>query len=136
VDVDRLLVVTFTDAAATQMRQRIAAALENRLAEEPGNVHLQRQLTLLPRASISTLHAFCRRLLEQYFYRIDLDPRFDILDEHEAALLQQEILEETLEKAYEEAQPGDPFHQLAEALAGSVGDEALRNAVLSLYQFA
>ena len=74
VDIDSLLVVTFTNAAAQEMRNRVGAALEKALAENPSSIHLKKQLSLLQRASISTLHAFCLDVVKQYAYLLDIDP--------------------------------------------------------------
>ena len=86
-DIDQLLVVTFTEAAAAEMRQRISSLLRTRLARDPTNRHLLRQLALLDQAHISTIHAFCLRMLRRFFYRLDLDPAFRVMDEAEDRLL-------------------------------------------------
>ncbi len=86
-DIERLLVVTFTEAAAAEMRERIRRALEERLGQEPSNARLKQQLARLPLASISTIHSFCSKLLRRYFYRLGLDPNFRIITEAEAGLL-------------------------------------------------
>jgi ATP-dependent helicase/nuclease subunit A len=92
IDVDRLLVVTFTNAAAAEMRQRIGEALEKALEAEPHSLHLRRQLSLLQKASISTIHAFCLDVIRKYYYLIDLDPVFRIADETEIELLKEEVI--------------------------------------------
>ena len=79
-DIDRLLVVTFTNAAAAEMRERIAHALDKKLCENPDNEHLQKQLSLLQGAHITTIHSFCLYVIRNYFHRIDLDPSFKIAD--------------------------------------------------------
>src|SRR5690625_179043 len=86
VDIDTLLVVTFTNAAAQEMRNRIGAAIEDALENEPTSAHLKKQLSLLQNASISTLHAFCMDLARRYSYQIDIDPSFRIADNIEADL--------------------------------------------------
>lgn len=134
VDVDRLLVVTFTEAAAAEMRQRIAAALQEALAADPENARLQRQLTLLGRASIFTLHAFCLGCLRQYFYRLGLDPAPRVMGEHEAALLRQDVLAELFEAAYQEGDAA--FLDLVERYGGQRGDEALQRLVFELHDRA
>ncbi|NLG85648.1 MAG: UvrD-helicase domain-containing protein, partial [Firmicutes bacterium] len=93
VDIDQLLIVTFTEAAATEMRQRIGTALAQALSERPGDLRLERQLALLNRADISTIHSFCLKVIRRYFYLLDLDPSFKVADEAEASLIQQEVLE-------------------------------------------
>ncbi|MFR3319868.1 MAG: UvrD-helicase domain-containing protein [Lachnospiraceae bacterium] len=101
VDIDRLLIVTFTNAAAGEMRQRIRDALEARAEEAPENAHLQRQLVLIHNAQITTIHSFCLQVLRSHFHMIGLDPGFRIADEGEMLLLRQDVLKETLEEAYE-----------------------------------
>jgi ATP-dependent helicase/nuclease subunit A len=108
-DIDRLLVVTFTEAAANEMRQRIAAALRARLVDSPGDRHLARQLALLSSAHISTIHSFCLWLLRRYFYRLNLDPAFRVMDDGEDRLLKLEVLEALLEEKYQQEAAGSPF---------------------------
>src|SRR5690625_2469851 len=91
IHIDQLLVATFTNAAAQEMRNRVAAALERALEENPESAHLKQQLTLLQQASISTLHSFCLDLVKRYSYLIDIDPGFRIADEIESDLLRQEV---------------------------------------------
>ncbi|MEW5897548.1 MAG: UvrD-helicase domain-containing protein [Bacillota bacterium] len=140
VDVDRLLVVTFTDAAAAEMRQRITAALARALQEQPGSARVQRQLFLAPRASIGTLHSFCAQVVRRHFYLLGLDPGFRVMDENEASLLRLEVLADVLEECYEEhrdAPPEAPFLYLARALADRHGsDRELPELILRLYDFA
>ncbi|MDK2599193.1 UvrD-helicase domain-containing protein [Bacillus stercoris] len=100
IDVDRLLVVTFTNASAAEMKHRIADALEKELVQRPGSLHIRRQLSLLNRASISTLHSFCLQVLKKYYYLIDLDPGFRIADQTEGELLGDEVLDELFEDEY------------------------------------
>lgn len=140
VDLDRLLVVTFTDAAAGEMRQRVGAALAGALQEQPGNPLLQRQLFLVPRAHTGTLHSFCSEVVRSHFYLLGLDPAFRVMDENEASMLRREVTENLLEEYYEEHRdaPGDaPFLYLTRALAGRHGDDReLVELVLRLYDFA
>ncbi len=135
-DLDRLLVVTFTNAAAAEMRQRIGKALEEAIKEQPDASHIRRQALLLDKASISTLHSFCAEVLHKYFYLKDLNPSYRILEEKEGDLLRQEILEATLEVYYDENEENSPFYRLAEAYSGSRGDAALQQLVLRLYFFS
>ncbi len=140
VDVDRLLVVTFTEAAASEMRDRLATVLRERLrsAENAGPAatasRLRRQSALLGRASISTLHAFCLSVCRRHFHRLGLDPAFDVLSEEEASLLQTEVLEAVFEEGYERADEG--FARLVDAYGSDRGDEPLRETVLRLYRFS
>lgn len=135
VDVDRLLVVTFTNAAAAEMRVRIARALAEKIGKGPGTEYLERQLVLLNRAQISTIHSFCLDVLRQNFYRIDLDPSFRIADEAEAELLRLSVLEELFERRYE-AGSVTSFAALVECYGGNRDDAALADLVLEVYRFA
>lgn len=131
-DVDELLVVTFTEAAATEMRDRIGAAIQEALAQDPDNERLQRQLALLGRAAISTLHSFCLTLVRQYFYRLGLDPSVGVMGEHEALLLRHEVLDELFARRFEEEEDG-PFHALVDRYGGGRDDEGLRKLVVAVY---
>ncbi|MCZ6699798.1 MAG: UvrD-helicase domain-containing protein, partial [Planctomycetota bacterium] len=96
--VDRLLVVTFTEAAATQMRERIASALRDRLGKSPNDRRLREQLALIDTASISTIHAFCKRTLDRYFAQAGLDPAIQVMDGHEAMILRRETAGEVFDR--------------------------------------
>ena len=134
VDIDKLLVVTFTSAAASEMRERIASAISKSLEKSPNSKNLQRQLTLLSRANITTMHSFCLDVIKNYFYTIDLDPSFRIGDETEAILMKNEIIEELFEEYYEE--DNEDFKKLIEAYSSSKDDEKLKEMILSLYRFS
>ena len=134
VDIDRLLVVTFTNAAAAEMRERISRALNDRLAADPENEHLQKQTTLLHNARITTIDSFCLFVLRNQFHTIGLDPGFRIAEEGEGKLLRQEALEEVLEAGYAAAEP-DFLHCMEYFGAGS-RDTAVEEMVLKLYDFA
>jgi len=99
-DIDKLLVVTFTNAAASEMRERIAAAISKELHRNPQSKLLQRQLTLLNKSSITTIHSFCLEVIRSNYHVVDLDPNFRIADQTEAVLLKQEALEELFEDRY------------------------------------
>ncbi|MGI6264819.1 MAG: UvrD-helicase domain-containing protein, partial [Acutalibacteraceae bacterium] len=133
VDADRLLVVTFTKAAAAEMKQRLSAALTKKIAADPFNRRLQRQQMLLPRAQISTVHSFCSSLLRDNFHLLGISPRFQVAAEADVKLLRQEALGEVLEAAYAEKDPG--FTRLADLILGARGDRPLRDAVTRLYDF-
>lgn len=142
VDLDRLLVVTFTNAAAGEMRERIGSALMkaiddtvdgNGQASEKDSDHLRRQLNLLTKASISTLHSFCIRIIRKYFHIIDLDPGFRIGDETECSLLKIEVIEELFEAQYEKA--SEDFLGLVERYSDNRQDAALQELVLRLHSF-
>jgi len=98
--ISNMLVLTFTDAAAEQMQQRIREHLKAQLASDRSNTHLLTQLTLLAGADISTIHSFCKRLISEYFYQLDIDPNFRVIDTDEQTLLKFEALEKTLEWAW------------------------------------
>ena len=102
VDIDHLLVVTFTRAAAGEMRDRIMAALEERLANEPDNEHLQRQTSYIHNARISTIDGFCTYVIRNYFHLIDLDPSYRTADEGELKLLKSDVAREVVEEAVKE----------------------------------
>ncbi|AZK46832.1 helicase-exonuclease AddAB subunit AddA [Paenibacillus lentus] len=134
--VDRLLVATFTKAAASEMRQRIREALEKELERDPGNEHLGRQLAMLGRASITTLHSFCMEVIQRYYTLIPLDPGFRIASESETALLRQEVLEELFEEKYALEPEGSPFLRLVDWFGGERGDDAVFSLVQRLYDFS
>lgn len=139
-DVDRLLVVTFTDAAAAQMRQRIADALAEAAEDEARPTEererLRRQVALIDRASIQTLHGFCLWLLRRYFYLLEIDPLFRVLDGEEATLLKYETVDRMLEEQYQRAQSGDRFYALVDAYRDARSDAALRALLLALHDYA
>jgi len=134
VDIDRLLIVTFTQAAAGEMRERISAAILAAL-EQPGAPadHLRRQLNLLSRATISTIHAFCTEVVRQYFQLIEIDPNFRIGDATETAILKLEALQEVLEAEY--AQGNEDFLTLVEMFCGNRSDDGLQDLILQCYEF-
>ena len=134
VDIDRLLVVTFTNAAAAEMRERIGIKLGERLALNPGSEHLQRQMTLLHNAQITTIDSFCLFLLRNHFHEIGLDPAFRVPDEREIKLLRQEALSELLEDAYEEGK--QEFLDAMEALCPKGREKVLEDHILNLSRFA
>lgn len=133
VDIDSLLVVTFTNAAASEMRERIGEAIIRALEENPLDRNLERQLALLNRSSITTIHSFCLEIIRNNFHLIDLDPGFRIADDTEASILREEALEEVLENAYEGGDAG--FLALVESYGGKKDDSQLKEIVLGLYRF-
>lgn len=102
VDIDRLLIMTFTRAAAGEMRERIERGLDQALAEDPDNEHLQRQMTLIHTAQITTIDGFCAYVIRNYFHLIGLDPGYRTADEGELKLLQEDVLKELFEDHYAE----------------------------------
>ncbi len=133
VDIDSLLVVTFTKAAAAEMRERIGDAIGKELEKDPENVHLQKQLILLNKASITTIHSFCLEVIKSNFHKIDLDPNFRIGDETECSILKLETIEEVFEEFYEKKE--DDFYRLVESYSEKRGDNNLQSMVLSIYSF-
>ena len=134
VDIDRLLIVTFTNAAAAEMRERIGAGIAARLAENPGSGHIQRQATLLHNAQITTIDSFCLFLLRNHFNEIGLDPAFRIADEGEIRLMQQDVLKELLEDAY--AAGEESFHRCVEYFCPGGRESALEQHILKLSRYA
>lgn len=136
VDIDRLLVVTFTNAAAAEMRQRIRDALEVRAEQEADNEHLQRQLVLIHNAKITTIHSFCLQVLRSHFHLIGLDPGFRVADEAEMQLLRQDVLKEVLDETYETEAENQEFHEFLEQFSPGKDDRPVMEAVLALYHFS
>lgn len=134
--VDRLLVATFTKAAASEMRQRIREALERELERDPGSEHLSRQLAMLGRASITTLHSFCMEVIQRHYTLIPLDPGFRIASESETALLRQEVLEALFEEKYAEEEEGGDFLTLVDWFSGERSDAEVFVLVQKLYEFS
>ncbi|MCD7746150.1 MAG: UvrD-helicase domain-containing protein [Lachnospiraceae bacterium] len=160
VDIDRLLVVTFTNAAAAEMRGRIRDALEARAEKDPDNAHLQRQLVLVHNAKITTIHSFCLHVLRNHFQTIGIDPAFRIADEGEVMLLEQDAVKEIVDEAYEEigqtrrepdgsrmaagkasgssdaTEPENEFETFLEQFATGKGDAEVEEMILQIYHFA
>lgn len=133
-DIDRLLVVTFTNAAAAEMRERVGAAIENALEQDPYNQHLQRQLTLVHNAQITTIDSFCIRILRDHFHKIDLEPGFRIADEGELKLLREDVCEAVLEDFYQKSDP--EFLRFADSYSGAKNDLQIKEMILKLYNYA
>lgn len=142
VDIDRLLIVTFTNAAAGEMKDRIRGAIEERIVEleakggEDSRLleHLQRQTSLLSNAQITTIHSFCQYVIRNYFHTIDLDPSIQIADEGEQELLQHDVLKDLLEEKYREN--SEEFLHMTECMAPGKDDTALEDLVWNLYSFS
>jgi ATP-dependent helicase/nuclease subunit A len=131
-NVDQLLVVTFTDSAAAEMKARIQQSLRMRIAQRPGDHRLARQAALVEHAHVSTVHGFCTRLLRRRFDLAGLDPNFRILSEDEAALLRSEVSGDLLNRRHED-ENADDFRRLIDCYAAG-DDERLMERVISAYQ--
>ncbi len=127
-DVWSTLVLTFTDAAAQQMRDRIASQLRQAFANT-GNLHLKQQLVLLQGADISTIHSFCKRLITEYFYKLKIDPTFGIIDADEQRLLKTEILEQTINWAWEQDSLSDNLKELLDRRNIGKKNDFLKNII-------
>ncbi|WP_335870073.1 helicase-exonuclease AddAB subunit AddA [Bacillus sp. 2205SS5-2] len=134
-NVDELLVVTFTNAAAAEMRHRIGEALEKALEKNPSSGRIRKQLSLLNKASISTLHSFCLEVIRKYYYLIDIDPGFRIADSTEGELLRDEVMDELFEEEYGKENNKDFFH-LVDTFTNDRSDLALQEMVRELYLFS
>ncbi|WP_243009224.1 UvrD-helicase domain-containing protein [Clostridium sp. AM58-1XD] len=133
-DIDRLLVMTFTNAAAAEMRERIAAAIENKLKEDGRNEHLQMQATLVQHAQITTIHSFCLNVIRNHFNKLDIDPAFRISDEGELMLLKGDVMREMLEDFYQEGR--QEFHEFIETYSTGRGDFGIENYIMQVYEFS
>ena len=133
IDIDKILVVTFTNAAASEMRERILDAIYKKLEESPDDINLQRQLTLLNKASICTIHSFCLDVIRNNFYEIDTSANFRIADTAEIELLKSEVIEDIFEEKYLNQDKG--FLKLLDTYTGYRGDEPLIELILDIYNY-
>ncbi len=134
IDVDELLVVTFTNAAAAEMRERLLTALCEAADKDPSDLHLQRQMALIHNAQITTIDSFCLQVVRSHFHRIALEPGFRIADEGELALLKEDVCDAVLEDFYAQ---GDPdFLRFANGYSTAKSDRKIREMVLELYEYA
>lgn len=133
-DIDRFLVITFTNAAAAELRDRISAAIHARLAQRPGDRHLRRNATLVYKAPICTIDAFCLDFLRQWGHLADLDPDFRLCDGAEGEELRRRALEEVLEERYAGIGDDPAFAALVDALAGERDDQTLEDVILDIHK--
>lgn len=131
-DIDRFLVITYTKAAAAELRGRIVEELSQRLAQNPADSHLRRQQTLVYKAQISTVHAFCASILRESGHLLDIDPDFRLCDEGEAGLLMLRGLDEVLERRYETIAEDDDFALLVDTMSAGRDDKKLVDIVLDI----
>ncbi len=138
VNIDELLVVTFTEAAAREMKQRIETELHKTIQQAKSEAmiqHFRKQLTLLPMAQISTLHSFCLKVIRRYYYLVELDPGFRLLtDETEALLIQEDVWNELMEEEYDASRP--EFFQLLQNFSSDRSDEPVTEMILRVFKFS
>ena len=133
IDIDKILVVTFTNAAASEMRERILDAIYKKIEENPADVRLQRQITLLNKANISTIHSFCLDVIRNYFYELDISANFRIADTAEIELLKQDVIDDLFEDKYFERDSA--FLKLINTYTTYRGDEPLIELILKIYNY-
>ena len=133
IDIDKLLVVTFTNAAATEMRERVLDAIYKKLEEEPDNLNLRKQIILLNKSNISTIHAFCLEVIKNNFYRIDVSPNFRLASTPEIELLRMETLEQTFDELYESKDA--EFINLINTYCSYRDDDDLKEIILKIYKY-
>jgi ATP-dependent helicase/nuclease subunit A len=134
IDIDKFLIVTFTNAAASEMRERIGNAIEKEVIHNPDNVHLQKQLALIHKAQITTIHSFCLDIIKGHYNDIDLDPAFKIADENELVLIKTEILQDILEEKYNQAD--EAFIDFVECYSTGKTDNQIEELILKLNNFS
>ena len=133
-DIDKLLVVTFTKAAAAEMKERIGSAIEKALENDPENEHLEKQSALLASAQITTIDSFCLHVIRNHFNEIDLDPSFRVADETELSLLKSDVMENLLEDKYEEG--AQDFLDFVEGYARGKTDKTIEQLILQIYEYS
>ena len=133
IDIDKLLVVTFTNAAASEMRARIMDAIYKYLEEKPEDEHMQKQTILMGKSNICTIHSFCLDVIKNNFYEISISPNFRIGDQTEIELLKQEVLEDMFEEKYIEE--NKEFLDLINTYTNYRGDEPLKEIILKIHRF-
>lgn len=133
-NIDEFLIVTFTNAAAAEMRQRIQTALITELeSKQDDTSHIRKQLNALSSASISTIHSFCLEVVRKYFFLLDLDPNFRIADVNEISVIKKEVIREIIEAQYESEE--SIFQDLVESYGNSIDDEPLQDLIIKIYNF-
>ena len=135
INIDELLVITFTDAAASEMKERISLALERSFLSDPSNAHIQKQMALVHQAHISTIHSFCLSVIREFFYAIDLDPSFRSMEKGEADLLKQDVVNQLLEECYAK-EDNQSFLAVVERFASDKQDTNLEKLILRLFDYA
>ncbi len=134
IDIDHLLIVTFTNAAAAEMRERIGQAIEAKIELDPDNMHLQKQMMLIHNAQITTIHSFCLFVIRNYFNTIHIDPSFRVANEAELVLLKSDVIEELLENQYN--QGDESFLYFVECFSSGKTDQVIEDLILKLHDFS
>lgn len=135
-NIDDFLIITYTKAAAAELRGKIAAKLSERIAQEPENRHLQQQMQRLYLAKISTVHAFCGDILREYAYRLDIPADFRVADENECAELQVQAIQQVLEESYSQDNLTDAFYCFVDSQGFGRDDRQIPEIVLKVYNSA
>ncbi len=130
-DIDKFLMITYTNAAASELRAKIIAALSDKIAENPRDKHLAKQMRLVHRANISTIHAYCTQVLRTHGHFVNVSSDFKIIDENEAKILRSMVLDDLLEEEY--ANADNDFTLLCDALGGERDDKKIADTILSLH---
>ena len=133
VDIDKILVVTFTNAAASEMRQRLMDAIYKKIDENPNDDNLQRQLMLINKANISTIHSFCLNVIRNNFFEIGISNNFRVADSTEIEIMKQEVIEDIFDNEYESQ--NEDFTKLLEKYATYNDDAKLKELILRIYEF-
>ena len=133
IDADRMLIVTYTKLAAAELKERLINKLNERIAKNPFDQNLLRQQKLMTKAQISTIHSYCSKIVKEYFYILDIDRNFRILDDSEKSLIINDALDMTLESMYADGEPD--FFYLVEAFGGTKDDKELQKTILKVYEF-
>jgi len=132
--IDQLLVMTFTKAAADEMRERVLKAVDEKLMEQPDNEHLQMQAAMIPYAQITTIDSFCLGIIREHYSRLDIDPAFRVGDEGELILLRGDVMKEMLEEFYEAKDPS--FECFVETYASGKTDRGIEDFIMQVYRFS
>lgn len=133
VDIDQLLIVTFTNAAASEMKNKLLKALNKLVKDNPNNLNAKKQISLLPNASICTIDSFCLNLVRENFFQLGITQDFKLLDDSEALLIEQEAVDSVIESLYDEDK--EEFKQLIELLSSSTDDKNFANSIKKIYRF-
>ena len=133
INIDQLLIVTFTNAAASQMREKILDAIYKKLEENPNDEHLKKQTILIHKSTISTIHSFCLEVIRNHFFEIDVSANFRIGDVTELEILKQEAIENIFENKY--ISKDNDFEQLLDCYTNYKSDDGLKEIIFKIYEF-